>query len=383
MIGYDGISDVVFRTLARVMEQQHQQHAFLSDVDGSGDGAGRMGVGMEQQLVVNKPPASAPGQAHATPSAAARPGPGSGSAPGADGTASADESGAGAGAGASDPERDLNAIEGFAEAVRMGEANLEQMIKAAAAASASAAAGGQGAGSKEKQGLAKEEGGSNSNSHSGSGSSVTLPITTCPVYVRIQPCLAPLPWLSSSSSSKTNMGSGEKGAKEQEEHQRNLYFILLLRDPQNGLAHQTCSQAVPSSWRECESERFAVSWNTKNAFERERAADSTSSSSSFLLNSNWIRAPNANRGGGRAVDVAFEENAWVEQVLVDVLEVALGVIGQVSLRRVSSVSVSSLLSTLICLEADTMLLPFPPSSFPPLPRALRSEWPHSITTMLE
>ena len=30
------------------------------------------------------------------------------------------------------------------------------------------------------------------------------------------------------------------------------------------------------------------------------------------------------------MDVHFEENAWVEQILVDVQEVALGVIGQVS-----------------------------------------------------
>jgi Family of unknown function (DUF5427) len=214
MIGYDGVSDVVFRTLARVMEQQAADSA------------------IEQQLVVNKPVSSA---TPATPSAGAKPT-----------RTSVDESGSasGSGGGGASDERELNAVEGFEEGTKLAEVELEQMIKAANIAS-----------SKPPSQKAKEKARLEEDAQNGAAAvpesalgerkqGMTLPITTCPVFLRIQPCLAPLPWRSSSSS-----GTGSKVAKEAEENR--LYFLLLLKDPTNGLTHQTISQAVPSAW--CES----------------------------------------------------------------------------------------------------------------------------------
>lgn len=79
MVGYDGISDVVFRVLQKVMEAQ---------VDQQGGGAGT-----EHQLVVNKAPERRKGSAEAT-----RP-----------------KEGAGEG------ERDFNAAPGWEAGVKLAE----------------------------------------------------------------------------------------------------------------------------------------------------------------------------------------------------------------------------------------------------------------------
>ncbi|EPQ28801.1 uncharacterized protein PFL1_03604 [Pseudozyma flocculosa PF-1] len=194
MVGYDGIEDVTYRVLAKVMEQVDSDNT-------------------EQQLVVNK----APGQ-----SSASRPKQGQ------------------------DQERDLNAVEGFEAAFRLATVNLDEIVKTHEVKPPAADA----------------------------STGATLPITTCPVFVRIQACLSALPGLSPSS------GSGEKGkaaaSKVAEADDKQLFFIVLLKDPLHGLSHKTISQAVPTSW----------------------------------------------------LEVPFEENAWVEDSLVDVISTALSVAGQ-------------------------------------------------------
>lgn len=157
MIGYDGISDVTYQVLAKVLEQ----------VDSSGT---------EQQLVVNKAQIETPA-----------------SKPKTDGTA--------------EQERDLNAVEGFPAAFRLAKVNLEECIKQHEVAAPPQR----------------------------SADAAALPITTCPVFVRIQACLADL--------------SGDEGSAEGGESNKNLFFLVLLRDPQHGLSHKTVSQAVPTSWR--------------------------------------------------------------------------------------------------------------------------------------
>ncbi|PWN41121.1 hypothetical protein IE81DRAFT_324841 [Ceraceosorus guamensis] len=106
-------------------------------------------------------------------------------------------------------------------------------------------------------------------------SSLTVPITHCPVFVRIQPVFAPLPIFPSTSNASISKAKSVT-SKENAEPEEQLWFLLLLQDPGNGCRHTTVSQAVPRSW----------------------------------------------------LDVPFEENAWVEQSLVDVLQNALSVIGQ-------------------------------------------------------
>ncbi|CEH14536.1 Maintenance of telomere capping protein 1, Mtc1 [Ceraceosorus bombacis] len=106
-------------------------------------------------------------------------------------------------------------------------------------------------------------------------SSLTVPITHCPVFVRIQPVLAPLPIFASTSNAGISKARSVT-SKENAEPEEQLWFLLLLQDPGNGCRHTTVSQSVPRSW----------------------------------------------------LDVPFEENAWVEQSLVDVLQNSLSVIGQ-------------------------------------------------------
>lgn len=88
---------------------------------------------------------------------------------------------------------------------------------------------------------------------------LTVPITTCPIYLRIQPVLAPLPYLPRPSST-TNSDDKDSNPKA-------LFFLLLLRDPTHNLAHESLSQSIPAAW----------------------------------------------------LDIPFEENEWVEDVMVEVI----------------------------------------------------------------
>ncbi len=162
MVGYDGISDVTYQVLAKVMEQ----------VDSSGT---------EQQLIVNKAQIETP---------ASKP------------KSSTDD----------DNARDLNAVEGFPAAFRLAKVNLEECIKQHEVAAPPAK----------------------------SVDAASLPITTCPVFVRIQACLADLPGETETDAAKS------------------LFFLILLRDPQHGLSHKTVSQAVPTSWRKFSKPTFST-----------------------------------------------------------------------------------------------------------------------------
>lgn len=83
--------------------------------------------------------------------------------------------------------------------------------------------------------------------------------------MRIQPCLAPLPFL----ANPTDVSSDAKSSSV-------LFFLLLLRDPTHNLVHSSLSQSIPASW----------------------------------------------------LDIPFEENEWVEDVMVDVIRRGVEVIGQ-------------------------------------------------------
>lgn len=160
MIGYDGISDVTYQVLAKVMEQVQQSS------------------GTEQQLIVNKAPVD---------TSASKPK-----------------------AGEDGQERDLNQVDGFAAAFRLAKANLDECIK--------------------KHEVAAPP----PKTVSAAAAAASLPITTCPVFVRIQACFAPIPGVDESDDAA---------------HSQSLFFLILLQDPQHGLSHKTVSQAVPTSWR--------------------------------------------------------------------------------------------------------------------------------------
>lgn len=96
--------------------------------------------------------------------------------------------------------------------------------------------------------------------HINSDTSLTLPVTNCPVYMRIQPCITPIPSLPTDSNPPSTA----------------LFFLLLLRDPTHNLSHSSMSQSMPAAW----------------------------------------------------LEIPFEENEWVEDIMIDVIRRAVEVIGQ-------------------------------------------------------
>ncbi|GAA5865314.1 hypothetical protein JCM1840_001524 [Sporobolomyces johnsonii] len=186
MVGYDGVETLVYRGLAKIMDQ----------IEGG-------------TLVVNKGTEEKPRE-------------------------QADQD---------DDVRDLNLVDGLTEGWKLAEASLDQLIKATYAPPAPPAA--------------NPDGG------------ITVPVTTCPVYMRIQPCLAPVPFLPSSSVSPSSDSSSPNAGKA-------LFFLLILRDPTHRLVHQSLSQSLPAAW----------------------------------------------------LDIPFEENEWVEDQMVEVIRRSVEVIGQ-------------------------------------------------------
>ncbi|OCF31385.1 hypothetical protein I316_06990 [Kwoniella heveanensis BCC8398] len=74
----------------------------------------------------------------------------------------------------------------------------------------------------------------------------SVPVTTVPIFLHLQPLLAPLPYpeppiLTSSTSTSTPP--------------KHLQFLLTLQDPTHSLVFTTVSQPTPSDWMEVEYER--------------------------------------------------------------------------------------------------------------------------------
>jgi len=240
MVGYDGIENLVYRSLSKVMEQ----------VDG-GD------------LILNKGDEERP-----KPSESA------------------------------EPERDLQAVEGMMEGYKLALANLEQMIKRIEG--------------KKAELKAEEASGEGSAPQTEEGGE--LPITHCPVYVRIQPIISRLPVFGPTSSTTTRgstaapQGPGQQGVTvDMEGH---LFFLVLLRDVKNSLDHATLTQSIPATW----------------------------------------------------LDIPFEENEWVEDILVDVIRRGIEIIGQQYVNgRISGRSVRNTSAE----DDGHQQAPSSPSSAPP------------------
>ncbi|KDE04048.1 hypothetical protein MVLG_05487 [Microbotryum lychnidis-dioicae p1A1 Lamole] len=191
MIGYDGVEQLVYSSLSKVMEQ----------VEGG-------------TLIVNKGDQET--QRHSE---------------------------------SNDEERDLNLVEGLEAAWKLAEANLDQLIKT----------------------TFKPSPAPNANNSKTAEGGITVPVTTCPIYMRIQPCLAPIPFLPTSLTtiSPTEGSVTTSSAKA-------LFFLLVLNDPTHGLKHVSLSQSLPANW----------------------------------------------------LDIPFEENEWVEDLMVEVIRRSVEIIGQ-------------------------------------------------------
>lgn len=114
----------------------------------------------------------------------------------------------------SDDERNLNAVSGLQKAYKLARANVDSLIKANSTSSSDA--------QQEQQQKKKRR-------------DNDLPITICPVYLRIQPVLAPLPCIAPDGSQSNN----------KKDH---LSFIMVLRDAEHSLELTTMSQCLPAAW---------------------------------------------------------------------------------------------------------------------------------------
>ncbi|PWN22735.1 hypothetical protein BCV69DRAFT_280340 [Microstroma glucosiphilum] len=108
--------------------------------------------------------------------------------------------------------------------------------------------------------------------------SVTVPVSYCPVFLRVQAVHATLPGSGSFKGTSTSATPSQSSSTSPSSSADQLYvsFLLLLQDPSHGLSHRTCSQCFPVSW----------------------------------------------------LSQSFEQNPWIEQAMVDILDGALGIIGQ-------------------------------------------------------
>ena len=150
-------------------------------------------------------------------------------------------------------ERNLNTVDGLAEGYEAAQGKLDALVKQHYKKPEPA---------PEPSDAPTQPG----HARNRSQSQVTVPVTLCPVYMRIQPVLATLPYLSHSSTESDK--AGEDG--------KHLFFILLLRDPTNSLIHRTLTQSIPGQW----------------------------------------------------LDIPFEENEWVEDIMVDVIRRGVEIIGE-------------------------------------------------------
>ncbi|THH11805.1 hypothetical protein EW145_g408 [Phellinidium pouzarii] len=104
-------------------------------------------------------------------------------------------------------QRNLNAVEGMETALRLAEANIEELIKSIP--------------KKEQTPAASSQ----------------IPTTYSSVYLRIQPFFTSLPTLGNWYSSETSGNT-------------HLQFILYLADPDHQLTHLTVTQVMPAKWME-------------------------------------------------------------------------------------------------------------------------------------
>ncbi|EJD04308.1 uncharacterized protein FOMMEDRAFT_19571 [Fomitiporia mediterranea MF3/22] len=146
MEGFEGIESLVYKALARVMEQ----------VEG-GD------------LIVNKGKESNPRE--------------------------------------SGSKRNMNAVEGLETALRLAEANIEELVK------------------------------SNPQNEKKPQPSGTVPTTYSSVYLRIQPFLSTLP-----------LPGGKPSSPKSSTEPTHLQFLLYLSDPEHQLTLSTVTQASPAKW---------------------------------------------------------------------------------------------------------------------------------------
>lgn len=108
-------------------------------------------------------------------------------------------------------DRQLNACEGYEQAVKLAKANIEHLIKTHYDAE------------KHQSGAARNP--------------VTL-ASNCPVFMAIQPCRVP------------RHGYAKPASSEEKTLEKDMFisYVIVLQDPTHKLEFESCSQSVPAHW---------------------------------------------------------------------------------------------------------------------------------------
>ncbi|WWC64148.1 uncharacterized protein I303_106756 [Kwoniella dejecticola CBS 10117] len=77
-----------------------------------------------------------------------------------------------------------------------------------------------------------------------------VPVTTVPIFLHLQPLLAPLPYPEPPIHNSTSTSSSDGSTPT-----KHLYFLLTLHDPAHSLSFTTVSQPSPADWMEVEYEK--------------------------------------------------------------------------------------------------------------------------------
>ncbi|KAF9941003.1 hypothetical protein BGZ67_006059 [Mortierella alpina] len=161
MVGYVGVESLVYRAFSKVMEQTE-----------GGDVVVHQGAGTNQNEDVNP------------------------------------------------EDRQLNACEGYDQAVKLAKANIEHLIKTHYNPEP-----------HPQEGAAK-----NPNTHA----------STCPVFMAIQPCRVPRHGYNASAKSGESSETG--GNNLILEKDVFISYVIVLQDPTHKLEFESCSQSVPAHW---------------------------------------------------------------------------------------------------------------------------------------
>ncbi|KAG0364349.1 maintenance of telomere capping protein 1 [Gamsiella multidivaricata] len=109
-------------------------------------------------------------------------------------------------------DRQLNACEGYEQAVKLAKANIEHLVKTHYDA--------------EK--------------HTAEAKNPNTNASTCPVFMAIQPCRVPRHGYNATASESTSVKAMEKDTF--------ISFVLVLHDPTHKLEFESCSQSMPAQW---------------------------------------------------------------------------------------------------------------------------------------
>ncbi|KAF9185643.1 hypothetical protein BGZ51_002528 [Haplosporangium sp. Z 767] len=118
-------------------------------------------------------------------------------------------------------DRQLNACEGYEQAIKLAKANIEHLIKTHYAPE------------KYQQGSATAR---NPNTHA----------SMCPVFMAIQPCRAPRHGYTAS----TKAGESENSNNNSVIMEKDMVvsYVIVLQDPTHKLEFESCSQSLPAHW---------------------------------------------------------------------------------------------------------------------------------------